>query len=90
MVIVWDEAKRSANLLKHGLDFALFEEGFDVAEAIRFPTTPSRTGRERYGLIGWFQGDIVVVTILSPLGTEALSLVSMRRASVAERERHGV
>ena len=90
MVIVWDEAKRRANLLKHGFDFAAFEDGFDVAEAVRFVVAPSRTGRSRFGLIGWFRGEVVVVSIVSPLGTEALSLASMRRASATERERHGI
>ena len=90
MVIVWDEPKRRANLVKHGFDFAAFEDGFDIAEALRFRVSPSRTGRSRFGLIGWFRGEVVVVSILSPLGTEALSIVSMRRAGVEERERHGV
>ncbi len=90
MMIVWDEVKRAANLLKHGFDFARFGSGFDIDGAVRFPVKSSRTGRPRVGLIGWLDGVVVVVTILSPLGTEAVSIVSMRTASAAERKRHGV
>ena len=89
MIIVWDEPKRAANLLKHGLDFARFESGFDIARAVRIQAAPSRNGRERFGLVGWLDDAIVVVTIVSPLGTEAMASVSMRHASNAERERYG-
>ncbi len=90
MLLVWDEPKRKANLVKHRLDFARFENGFDIAGAVRFRAAPSRTGRERFGLIGWLDDEMVVVTILSPLGTEAMAIVSMRPASIVERERYGV
>ncbi len=90
MLLVWDEPKRAANLVKHGLDFARFEDGFDIAGAVRFRAAPSRTGRERFGLIGWLDDEMVIVTILSPLGTEALAIISMRSASIAERERYDV
>ncbi len=88
MMIVLDEVKRAANLGKHGLDLAEFEDGFDFDGATRFPAYPSRIGRVRLGLIGWFRGQIVV-GIVSPLGSEALSLVSLRPASTTERERYG-
>jgi uncharacterized DUF497 family protein len=51
MKIVFDETKRAANLDKHALDMADFEDGFDFATAAQFSTRASRTGIERYGLI---------------------------------------
>jgi hypothetical protein len=84
-VIVWDEPKRIANLAKHGLDLAAFESGFDFETAVNRPTRPSRTGRLRTRLIGMFEGRLVVAAIVSPLGTEALSIVSLRPASASER-----
>lgn len=36
-------------------------------------------------LIGEWAGEIVVTVIISPLGTEAISLVSIRNASDKER-----
>ena len=66
-----------------------FEEGFDFDVAKQFPAYPSRTGRARVGLIGWFNGVVVVAAIVSPLGSEALSLVSLRIASQQKRDLNG-
>jgi uncharacterized DUF497 family protein len=88
MKIVWDEPKRLANLDKHGLDFADFEECFSWDDFLVFPVRPSRTGRARHQMIGTLADELVVVAIVSPLGTEALSLVSLRPASGKERTRY--
>lgn len=89
MSIVFDEVKRIANLDKHGLDMADFEDGFQFETALEFKAFTSRTGRTRFSLIGYFNGVLIVVAILSPLGSEALSRVSLRPANVTERERYG-
>ena len=86
MSTTWDEPKRLANLAKHGLDFADFDTCFDGETALVLPARPSRTGRSRYQLIGHWTGGRVVVVIVSPLGTEKLSLVSLRIADPDERE----
>ena len=85
MKATWDEPKRRANLLKHGLDFADFDEAFDAETALFLPARPSGNGRTRYILIGDWNGMLVVVVIVSPLGTEALDIVSLRPASPRER-----
>ena len=84
-MIVYDEPKRLANLDKHGLDFAAFETSFSWHDAVVLPARPSRTGRERLRLVGRIDGDLVVA-VVSPLGSEALSLVSLRRAGADERK----
>ncbi len=84
-MIVWDEPKRLANIDKHGLDFTDFEAGFDFETALAMPARDSPTGRRRVKLIGTMEGVLVVVAILSPLGGEAVALVSLRRASRKER-----
>jgi hypothetical protein len=89
MRIIIDEPKRLSNLRKHGLDMADFAQGFDFDSARTFPAYPSRTGRTRFGLMGWFNGAVVVAAIMSPLGSEALSLVSLRLASQQERDING-
>jgi uncharacterized DUF497 family protein len=88
MQIVWDESKRLANLDKHGLDFATFEEGFSWDAFLVFPARRSRSGRVRHRLIGRYRGELVIVAVVSPLGAEALSLVSVRPASRTERARY--
>lgn len=89
MVIVWDEPKRAINLAKHGLDFASFETGFDFDTALQATATPSASGTARLKLIGMLEGRLVVAVIVAPLGSEALSLISLRRASRNERRLYG-
>lgn len=79
MKIVWDEIKRRANLDKHGLDFADLDEAFFAAALV----VPAKDGRQM--AIGMFRGEVVIATVFAPLGTEAISIVSMRRADRAER-----
>lgn len=78
MRIVWDEPKRLANLDKHDLDFAdltpaFFEEAMIV---------PARDGR--LAAIGRL-GNGTLTVIFFQLGSEAISIISMRPASVKER-----
>lgn len=84
MMIVVPEPKRIANLAKHRIDMNEFEAGFSWGRYLSGPTRPSRTGRARKRYVGTLNG-IVVVAIVSPLGAEALSLVSIRLASPKER-----
>jgi uncharacterized DUF497 family protein len=79
MVITWDEPKRLSNLDKHGLDFADIEGGFDFAGA-----TITRSSDGRFKAVGTLN-DSAVVVIFAMLGTEAISIVSLRPASKRER-----
>lgn len=85
MTIVWDERKRQANLAKHGLDFVDFARAFDPDTAIVLTARPSRTGRRRLTLVGFWKGALLVAAIVSPLGSEGFSLVSLRPAGKKER-----
>ena len=79
MVITWDERKRLSNLDKHGLDFAdLTLEFFETARL-------GSAKRERYLAVGELDGDTAIVVIFALLGTEAISVISMRRANRRER-----
>lgn len=83
MKIVWDELKRLSNIEVHGLDFADITE-FDWLSAI---VRPSHTNR--YRAIGVMGGKLVVAVIFKPLGTEAMSIISLRPASKRERKMYG-
>ncbi len=74
----WDERKRLANLETRGLDFADIPIEFFAASTI----IPAK--KDRFKAIGEF-GGIVLAVIFKPLGTEAISVISMRRASRKER-----
>jgi uncharacterized DUF497 family protein len=78
MKIVWDEPKRIANFQKHGLDFADVVD-FDWETAVIDATYSSRVKA-----IGFF-ADGTAVVIFATLGTEAVSIISFRQASVRER-----
>ena len=79
MELTWDERKRLSNLDKHGLDFKSLPEGF-LADAV---VRTSRHGR--LVAIGRLADAKVVTVILAPLGSEAMSVISMRPASKKER-----
>jgi uncharacterized DUF497 family protein len=87
MRIVWDAPKRRTNFEVHGLDLA-DAESFDWDTAIIVPGHPGRDNRPRFRAIGWLNDELVTV-VFSPLGTEAVSVISMRRASRKERMLHG-
>ena len=77
--IVWDEPKRQANLVKHGLDFASVPFEFFLTARI----ATAKAGR--YQALGLPAGRPVVV-IFKPLGSEAFALISLRPASAVERQ----
>ncbi|MGV3552295.1 BrnT family toxin [Rhizobium sp.] len=78
MKIVWDEIKRQTNIRKHRLDFAALDEWF-------FHNAVVRTARHgRLKAIGRLDNG-VIAAIFVTLGTEGLSVISMRPASRHER-----
>jgi uncharacterized DUF497 family protein len=80
-VITWDEPKRQANIAKHGLDFADLTEEFFLSATV----VPAHSGR--LAAIGMLNNG-VVVTIYVELGTEAVSVISLRPANRKERNLH--
>jgi uncharacterized DUF497 family protein len=78
LMIVWDEPKRQTNLAKHGLDFADLDEGFFLASAV----IPAKDGRHM--AIGRL-ADGTIAVVFATLGTEGVSVISMRPASRKER-----
>ncbi len=78
MKIGWDEPKRRANVAKHGLDFSgLTLDFFEGALVIG-------ARRPRWKAIGLLD-DQLVVAVFALLGSEAVAIVSLRRASRMER-----
>ena len=75
--IVWDEPKRLAN--KHGLDFADLTVAF-FEDALFLPSKENR-----WRGIGPNARGIICV-VFATLGKEAVSVISMRRASMNERK----
>lgn len=82
MKIIWDEPKRLANIEKHGFDFADID-GFDWENAI-IEKSLAGSGSSRFKAIGHFRNGTVAV-VFATVGTEAISIISFRRASSQER-----
>lgn len=87
MEIVWDEPKRLKNLRNHGFDFVAIKERFDFRIALIEPSHPGRDGRARFIAVGPLDGNIVTL-VFSRLGTEAISIISLRLSSRKERKRY--
>jgi uncharacterized DUF497 family protein len=81
-VIVWDDAKRRANIRKHGIDFADLETVFDLPmltlEDDRMPY-----GELRFQSLCMWRGNVVFL-VWSPSGRGAAHLISCRPANRAE------
>ena len=78
MRIIYDPPKRQANLENRGLDFADLDIEFFAASIV----VPAKDGR--FKAVGMF-GEMVLAVIFKPLGSEAISVISMRRANRKER-----
>jgi uncharacterized DUF497 family protein len=79
MQITFDEAMRRTNLVKHRLDFADLTLDFFKAALI------FDAAQDRYMAVGEFQDRIIIAVVFKPLGSEALTVISMRPASRKER-----
>jgi len=79
MRIVYDPPKRQKNIKDHGLDFAALTEDFFI------PAMIVTAKKGRFMAIGLFEGHIISV-VFTKLGSEAVSVVSMRDASRKERK----
>ncbi len=84
MRFAWDERKRRSNLEKHGLDF------FDVSTVFEAPyiVVPSahEGEEERFLAIGVFEGRLV--TVVYTTRSEAIRIISFRRARHEERKKY--
>ena len=80
----WDEAKRRANLAKHGLDFA---QAAEVLESrFRFDVAIVRAGEARTLSMSYALGFLAVLTVVHTERDGATRIISFRRASQEERE----
>lgn len=82
MKIVWDEAKRRANLRKHGFDFA---DAKDVFNGITYTIEDRRFeyGEERYITLGMLRDAVVVIAHTEM--ASGIRIVSMRKATRNEQ-----
>jgi uncharacterized protein len=82
-VIVWDEAKRQANLAKHGLDFADAHLVYDNPEKVTF-TSPRGTEDRRLDVVMVQVAGRILTLVYVERGTD-IRVISFRFASRRER-----
>jgi uncharacterized DUF497 family protein len=81
----WDEQKRLANLVKHGVDFERAKLIFD-GMTIDIPDARHDYGEQRIGVYGEF-GEEVFFVVYTWRG-ENRRLISARKAGTNEREKY--
>jgi uncharacterized DUF497 family protein len=86
MEFEWDEAKRTDNLSKHGLDFADVER-FDWGAAAIGRDLRLEYGEERFTAYRMMDGRLLVIVFTHRLN--ATRIVSLRRANRKERRIYG-
>ena len=85
MKFEWDEAKRQANLAKHGIDFADVEPLFDEPTVT---TLDERFdyGEERFVTFGLLNG--MVLTVVHTETDTVIRLISARKAAKNEEKNY--
>jgi uncharacterized protein len=86
MQFEWDQRKNSANIRKHGLDFA------DAWQTFTKPMLIALDDREDYGEdrwigIGILESRVVVIVYTEP-GEDTIRVISLRKALSHERKRY--
>ncbi|WP_042776624.1 BrnT family toxin [Sinorhizobium fredii] len=78
MKITYDEKKRLSNIAKHGYDFADLDMEFFASSVV----VPAK--EDRFMAIGVLRNGVIAV-VFGRLGSEGISIISMRDASRKER-----
>jgi uncharacterized DUF497 family protein len=85
MELDWDEAKRKANLQKHGIDFVGIDKVFE-GRTITFVDDRFDYGEDRYLTIGLLEGSVLAIAHTE--SDEKIRIISVRRASRNEEENY--
>jgi hypothetical protein len=81
----WDEAKRKANVRKHGLDFVDAQRVF-TGVTVTTPDDREDYGEDRFVTVGLLMG--IAVVIVHTERRDAIRVISMRRATQREERNY--
>jgi uncharacterized DUF497 family protein len=81
MEFEWDEAKRQANLDKHGIDFVEIEQVFE-GRTVTILDSRFVYGEERFVTFGLLDGRVVAIAHMET--DEAIRIISARKATKRE------
>jgi uncharacterized protein len=85
MEFEWDESKRTANIRKHGIDFADVSTIFD-GSIVTVADDRLDYGEERFVTFGLFQGHVIAVVHTE--SEDYIRIISARKATKYERENY--
>jgi uncharacterized DUF497 family protein len=77
----WDEAKRTSNLINHGIDFVGIEQVFE-GEAVTILDDRFDYGEERFVTFGLLDGRVVAIAHTE--SDEVIRIISVRKATKNE------
>ena len=83
MRFTWDENKRKANIMKHGLDFANAQTVF-AGPTFTIPDSRFDYGEERFVSIGLLDADVVVIVHTET--ENEIRVISMRKGTANEQK----
>jgi len=83
MKFTWTASKRTANLQKHGFDFAKAEQVFD-GPTFTVEDARDYDGEQRFNSTGFL--DATIVTICHTETEDEIHIISMRKAELHEIE----
>jgi len=84
--LIWDEAKRQANLAKHGLDFR--DAGLVLDSRYRLDLVMSRHAEMRTMSFSYVMDRLAVLLLVHVTREDAVRIVSFRYASKTESEKY--
>ena len=84
--LIWDEAKRQANLTKHGLDFK--DAGWVLESRYRLDVIAARRGELRTASFSYVMDRLAVLVLVHVPREDAVRIVSFRYASETESEKY--
>jgi hypothetical protein len=84
MIFEWDEAKRLANIRKHGFDFADAAEMFSGTMLV-YPDTREGYGETRWLGLGWIGGCLAQVVFVEQ-ESDVIRVISLRKATSLEHK----
>jgi uncharacterized protein len=80
----WDEAKRRANIRKHGFDIADVAEMFSGTMLV-YPDIRNDYGETRWSGLGWIGGRLAQV-VFAEREPDSIRIISLRKATSRERK----
>ncbi|OLB02512.1 MAG: hypothetical protein AUH21_05390 [Nitrospirae bacterium 13_2_20CM_62_7] len=82
----WDEAKRHANIAKHGVDFLDAPEMFEGPMLVA-PDTRKEYGESRQIGVGFIQGRLMAV-VFTERDSDTIRIISIRKANQREEAQY--